>query len=323
MTLSNLFLKEDLKVIFVGGKGGVGKTTISSAIGVYTATHIHKKTLIISTDPAHSLGDSFGQTFQSGIITPIRGIDRLWGLEINPKLKQSQVTRTLSASFEDSLPLMEEMQDLVGLNPPGIDEALAFAKVLEYTESPLYDLIIFDTAPTGHTLRLLSIPDMLNGWIGKILKLKLKLGNIFGIFKNLFSKKSRKADTDSISPDEIDNLKKSIESIKAFLSDEEKTSFIICTISEVMSIYETERLLSTLLEFGIPISNIIINQLIPNNSNCKFCSLRRNMQQKHLDEIRYLYEEDYILTEIPLFDHEIRKIESLIKCGNYLFEFGN
>lgn len=321
MTLNNLFLKHDLKVIFVGGKGGVGKTTISSAIGVYAAIQIHKKTLIISTDPAHSLGDSFGQTFQSGIITPIQGIDRLWGLEINSKLKQSQVTETLSTNFDDQFPLIEEIQDLVGLNPPGIDEALAFAKVLEFTENPLYDLIIFDTAPTGHTLRLLSIPDMLNGWIGKILKLKLKLGNIFGLFKNLFSKKSRKADNEVISLDDIEKLKNNIESIKAFLSDKEKTSFVICTISEVMSIYETERLLSTLLEFAIPISNIIVNQLIPSNSNCKFCTMRRNMQQKHLEEIRFLYEGDYFLTEIPLFDQEIRKIESLIKCGNFLFDF--
>lgn len=323
MTLNNLLLKKDLKVIFVGGKGGVGKTTVSSAIGVYAATQIHKKTLVISTDPAHSLGDSFGQPFQSGIITPIKGIERLWGLEINSKLKQTQVTGSLSTLFDEDFPLMEEIQDLVGLNPPGIDEALAFAKVLEYTKSPLYDLIIFDTAPTGHTLRLLGIPDMLNGWIGKILKLKLKLGNIFGIFKNLLSKKSKKVDTDYSSLDEIENLKKNIESVKAFLSDKEHTSFVICTISEAMSIYETERLLSTLLEFNIPISNIIINQLIPANPNCKFCSLRRNMQQKHLEEIRYLYEGDYILTEIPLFDQEIRKIESLIKYGNYLFEFGN
>ena len=112
MTLNNLLLEKDLKVIFVGGKGGVGKTTVSSAIGVYAATQIHKKTLVISTDPAHSLGDSFGQPFQSGIITPIKGIDRLWGLEINPKLKKSQVTGTLSKSFEDGFPFPLDVAEL-------------------------------------------------------------------------------------------------------------------------------------------------------------------------------------------------------------------
>jgi len=117
----------------------------------------------------------------------------------------------------------------------------------------------------------------------------------------------------------LQELKDSIERAKDTLNNPEKTSFVIVTIAEVMSIYETERLLSSLLEFEIPVNNILINQLYPENLDCKFCMRRREMQQQHLNELRDLYADEFELTEIPLFDNEIRKLDSLRAFAKVLF----
>jgi arsenite-transporting ATPase len=320
MTLDNLLDKKDLHFLLFGGKGGVGKTSCSAATALYIAETKKRKVLIISTDPAHSLGDSLGQTLQPGEITKIEGVNTLWGLEINPKYEQSQVSDALSMISDEDSPLGSEFKDLSGLNPPGIDEAMAFGKVLQYLDKADYDLIIFDTAPTGHTLRLLSIPDVLSGWMGKIITLRFKFGKLFGAFKTMFSKKKKLGDIDDQDPIEmLQALKDSIEHAKETLNNPDKTSFVICTIAEVMSIYETERLLSSLMEFEIPATNIVINQLYPENQDCKFCMRRREMQQRHLEELRDLYSDDFELTEVPLFDNEIRKLDGLRMFAKSLF----
>lgn len=204
------------------------------------------------------------------------------------------------------------------MNPPGIDEAMAFGKVLEFIETESdFDLVVFDTAPTGHTLRLLSLPDLLSGWIGKLISLRLKLGKVFGMFKKMFSKTEVKEED----PFEMfKKLKNSIVNAKDELKDPSKTSFIVVMISEAMALYETERLLRGLYQYEIPVSNIIINQLFPESVDCKFCQSRRNMQMKNLKEIRYIYEEDFNLIEIPLFDNEIKGYEQLKKLSKYLFQ---
>lgn len=319
MTLKDLFLQEKLHFILFGGKGGVGKTTCAATAAIWAAENLNKKILIISTDPAHSLGDSLGQTLKSGEVTKILGFSNLYGLEINPSHEQSQISSSLSMLPQEEFPFGEEFKELLGINLPGIDEAMAFGKVLEYLDNSNYDLIIFDTAPTGHTLRLLSIPEMLSGWMGKIIMLRLRFGKIFGAFRNMFKKgKDEENGEDTI--EMIKKLKNSVEKANVILTDPSRTSFVICTISEVMSIYETERLLSTLIQYRIPVNNIVINQLSPENLDCNFCSMRRNMQQKHLEEIRDLYADEFNLTEMPLFDEEIRKPEGLKKFSQYLFK---
>lgn len=191
MTLNDLLEKKNIKMLLFGGKGGVGKTTCAASASVYIAENLNKKVLVISTDPAHSLGDSLGQILIPGEVTKVNDVNNLWALEINPEMENSQVSSMLSMIPQEDFPLGEEMKDLTKLNPPGIDEAMAFGKVLEYIDNSDYDLIIFDTAPTGHTLRLLSIPKMLSGWMGKIITLRLKMGKIFEMFKGLFKKKQR------------------------------------------------------------------------------------------------------------------------------------
>ncbi len=141
MELKELLLNLDM--IMFGGKGGVGKTSCASASAIWAAEH-GRNTLVISTDPAHSLGDSFGVQLPPGIPTPIQGIQNLTALEIDPKANLMDYKGITNVNpIEDmnipGMPMMDDIKDLTSMNPPGIDETLAFAKVLEFIEK----LVIF------------------------------------------------------------------------------------------------------------------------------------------------------------------------------------
>ncbi len=320
MPLKDLILRPTTHFILFGGKGGVGKTTSAAAAAVWAADH-GKKVLIISTDPAHSLGDSLGFKFIPGETMKVESVENLWGLEINPKLDASSKSLLknpeVTNMFEGGIPFMEDFAELTDMNPPGIDEAMAFGKVLEYVgdENLDFDLIIFDTAPTGHTLRLLSIPDLLTSWVGKLIKMQVKLKNFMGLLKGLLKKDKAPHDN---SLELMEKLKGSVEKAKGELSDPARTCFVIVTIPESMAISETERLLSSLLMYEIPSSYMIVNQLIPENPGCNLCASRRKMQQNHLRELHELYDVDFNITELPLFETEIRKIDALREVGKIL-----
>ncbi|WEU39984.1 MAG: ArsA family ATPase [Candidatus Odinarchaeum yellowstonii] len=319
MTLNDLIIDKPRKFLLFGGKGGVGKTSNAAASAIWAAEHGYE-TLIISTDPAHSLSDSLNQDVSGGEIKIVHGVDNLFAMEVNPKKEFQKYQETVSGSSFNSVsppfPIPDLLTDLSGLTPPGADEALAFSKVLEFIGSSEYDLIIFDTAPTGHTLRLLSLPDLLNSFFGKLLTFRLRLSAIWDRFKSFFSRGESGRD-DSLEKLEI--LKKNIETASSELSDPNKTSFIVVMIPEAMAIYETERLLSTLYEYEIPVDHIIVNMIYPDIPDCVFCRSRKAMQDKYLKEIHALYS-DFNITKVPLFNDEIRGIPKLKELAGILFE---
>jgi arsenite-transporting ATPase len=300
---------------------------------IWAAEH-GRNTLIISTDPAHSLGDSLGINLKLGELTPIEEIQNLTALEIDPQKKITELK-----DIADMNPIKEmgmggmmgEMvqgmfEGMIGdneqenpLNPPGIDETLAFGKVLEYIETNHeFDLIIFDTAPTGHTLRLLGLPETLSSWIGRILKLRLRLGKFFGKFKSLFGAENTQSDN---SLEVLEKMNDSILRAREDLTDLKKNSFVIVMIPEEMAIAETGRLLNELIRYKIPNSFIIVNQCYEDESElCAFCKSRRDMQKKNLQKITKIFK-DKLGKEIiiaPLYKDEIRKIENLKEFGKHL-----
>jgi arsenite-transporting ATPase len=322
------------KFIMFGGKGGVGKTSCAASSAIWAAEH-GRSTLVISTDPAHSLADSLGVELSPGIPTPIVSIENLTALEINPEGDMENFKELLNMNPMGDVDMdgmmggmmqglgMSEIGDLASMSPPGIDETLAFAKVLEFIETDHdYSLIIFDTAPTGHTLRFLSLPETLSGWIGKLLKLRLKLGGIFSSIKNFF-KREEKEDKEDNTLEMLEKLNDSITRAKEDLTDPSLTSFIIVMIPEEMAITETGRLLNQLIKYEIPNSNIVVNQLFPQEKElCDFCSSRRKMQQKNLKKIREIFGYNFgkSIIEVPLFKGEIREFEKLREMGKYLIE---
>ena len=330
MSLKNLLLK--LNMIMFGGKGGVGKTTCAASSAIWAA-EAGRNTLIISTDPAHSLGDSLGLELEPGVPTPIPGILNLTALEINPKAKIEEfqslsninpVEELGMSGILDSMPLFGDLQDLTSMSPPGIDETFALLKVLEFIETEHdYDLIIFDTAPTGHTLRFLSLPETLSSWIGKLLKMRLKFGKMLGSLKSLFSANK---DQENSSLEVLERLNDAIVHAREDLTDPTKTSFVVVTIPEEMAITETGRLINELNKYQIPVSDIVVNQLLEENRElCDFCKSRRKMQQKNMLVIKKVLEEQIgkNIIEVPLFSEEVRKYDRLKQFGHYMIEEAN
>lgn len=189
--------------IFVGGKGGVGKTTISAATALWMAKS-GKKTLIISTDPAHSLSDSFGMKIGH---VPTKIIENLYAVEIDPEKAVEEYKEKLKSQMDMTqgmgLDLLEEEMDLASMSP-GIDEAAAFDQFIRYMTTNEYDVVIFDTAPTGHTLRLLSFPDIMDSWVGKMIKLRKQLQAMTKMFKKILPFTSDENDEDKA----LENLEK-------------------------------------------------------------------------------------------------------------------
>jgi len=318
-----------LKIIMFGGKGGVGKTTCASSAAIWAAEH-GRNTLIISTDPAHSLGDSLGVDLPPGEATKILGVNNLTALEIDPKTDISEYKGlTTMNPLEGSdlpdlmggIPLMEDIQDMASMSPPGIDEAFALMKVLEFIETEHdYDLVIFDTAPTGHTLRFLSLPETLSGWIGKLLKMKLKLGNLMGLMKSLFTSAEKNKDN---SLEVLERLKESILKARDDLTNPMINSFVVVMIPEEMAISETGRLLNELYKYNIPVSNVVVNNLyLDEDDLCDFCISRRKMQHRNLVKIKEVFEEGFgkNLIEIPLFREEIREYDKLKEFSEHLIK---
>lgn len=325
MELKDLLLS--LKIIMFGGKGGVGKTSCAASSAIWAAEQ-GRNTLIISTDPAHSLGDSLGVELPPGIPTPIEDIENLTALEINPKGNVAELRGLTEINpleemgmgdMMEGMPLLGDLEDLTSNSPPGIDEALAFGKILEFIETEHdYDLVVFDTAPTGHTLRFLGLPETLSGWIGKLIKMRMKLGNMFGALKRMFTREEKNSDN---SLEVLERLNQSIINARDDLSNPLKNSFIIVMIPEEMAILETGRLLNELIKYEIPVSNIVVNQLYQDTTElCDFCKGRREMQQKNLSKIKKIFQDklNKNLIEIPLFKEEIREYNKLKEMGEFL-----
>jgi len=327
MKLNEMLLT--LKIIMFGGKGGVGKTTCASSAAIWAAEH-GRNTLIISTDPAHSLGDSLGFDLPPGEATKILGVNNLTALEIDPKADLSEykglttINPLGGSDMPDvmgGIPLMEDIQDMASMSPPGIDEAFALLKVLEFIETEHdYDLVIFDTAPTGHTLRFLSLPETLSGWIGKLLKMKLKLGNLMGLMKSLFTSTEKNKDN---SLEVLELLKESILKAREDLTNPLKNSFVVVMIPEEMAISETGRLLNELYKYNIPVSNVVVNNLyLDEDDLCDFCISRRKMQHRNLVKIKEVFEKGFgkNLIEVPLFREEIREYDKLKEFSKHLIK---
>ncbi len=318
MTLKDIIESDTIKFVLSGGKGGVGKTSCAGALAVLSAKR-GMRTLVLSTDPAHSLSDSFDQDLSGGDPVPIEGFDNLWGMEIDTEkgMQEFQDTLGSGAAGPDMQMASNLLGDMSGMSPPGSDEAMAFGKILEFIEDSSYDRVIFDTAPTGHTLKLLELPDLLDSWLGKVLTLRQRLSSMMSGLRAMMGG----ADQEETAWQMLQSTKDKIRMARIELSDPDTTQFVVVSIAEAMSVFETQRLLGSLNAWHIPATNIVINQLIPENPGCKFCSSRREMQQRNILDIRDLFN-DLNISEVPLFDNEIRGIEGLSELGEILINQG-
>lgn len=299
------------KLILLGGKGGVGKTSCATAIAIELSKTF--KTILISTDPAHSVSDSLEQIigFKQ---QPVKGVNNLTAIEIAAEeafetFKQ-QHEAELEKLFDTSTNLdQEDIGLLMGLSIPGIDEIMSFKIITDFLEEGKYDKYVVDTAPTGHTLRLLASPKLLDEWIKVAAKTRWKYRYMITSFSGSYQN------------DEVDDLlldlKKTVKRIEKLLHDNTRCEFIPVCIPELMAIKGTGRLLSSLDKFEMHPRQLIINNVMEAD-DCDFCKRKKACQLKYLDEINETFS-NLNIVKVPLFPEEIKGLAALDQLRMRLF----
>jgi len=339
-SLKNIIDQESLQWVFVGGKGGVGKTTTSCCLGVQLAK-TRKKVLIVSTDPAHNLSDAFCQKIGREP-TPIEGFDNLSAMEIDANNDMEEMQRTMAeqgADDEKDGGLSSMMSELTN-SIPGIDEAMSFSELMKQVQNLDFDVVVFDTAPTGHTLRLLSFPTILEKALGKVMELKDRFGGLIGQATAMMGGGQNPGATQDAIVGRLEETRVVINKVNDAFQDPALTTFVCVCIPEFLSIYETERLVQELSKFGIDAHNIVVNQVLfpekdaeelaewydANNASlpteareiCAKMLARKRMQDKYIGQCFDLYGDDFNVTLMPLLDYEVRGSDKLKDFSEFL-----
>lgn len=286
--------------VFFSGKGGVGKTSMACTAAVHYAD-TGKKTLIVTTDPASNLADVFEQPIGHHV-TSIAGVPNLWGMEIDPdEATREYKERSLAPMrglFDDEMLKVVEEQ----LSGPCTEEMAAFDKFTDFMEDDNWDVIVFDTAPTGHTLRLLQLPVE---WS-----------------KHIKDSAQGSGQTCMGPVALIQDSKQKYDDAIARLRDTGRTQFVFVMQAEQTSLEETSRSIAELAVLGVATSRIIVNGLIPEAEAVNpFFRKRRDMQQTYLERAKQLYADTPIQT-MELLDSEIKGVAMFRKCVPMLFQGG-
>ncbi len=296
----------ELDFLLFGGKGGVGKTTAAAASGLYLAAQRpERKVLVISTDPAHSLSDSFGQPIGDRI-TQIEGAPNLFGLEIDAprrmeEFKAKHWDELETAAWRGTILDRDDISEFLSLSLPGLDEMMAVIEIADIIASREYGLVILDTAPTGHTIKLLELPDLMLQWLSVLKLMQSKYRYI--VFKLTGRRPHDKVD--DFLREQLANVRR----VKYLFTNRKSTRFVPVTIPEEMAIEETQRLLAALHRLNVPVETIVVNRVAA-ESHCPFCRTRHEGQRGCLQEIGQRFS-SYSLVKVPLLPHELQGKERL------------
>jgi len=346
--------------VLYGGKGGVGKTTCAAATALASARD-DTATLVISTDPAHSLSDTFDVAIPAEP-TRIREDVPLFAAEIDPEAASGDGPLGMGTDLGGIGEMLggdgmggplggmmgggpgsvggsaepgesggsESGDGATGGQPlaesmPGADEAAAMQLLLEYVEDDRFDRVVLDTAPTGHTLRLLELPETMDSFVGKLLKLRERFSGMLSGLGGMFGSEE---DPEKVADDaaaSLEDLQYRIERLRTLLRDPERTDFRIVMVPEELSVAESTRLLAQLQQYGIPVNTIVVNRVLqdlaavvdldhgaeagthvsPNHEDCAFCARRWDVQQRALASAQELFQGRQV-KRVPLLADEVR-----------------
>ncbi|HJQ69102.1 MAG TPA: ArsA family ATPase [Blastocatellia bacterium] len=293
------------RLLIFGGKGGVGKTTAAAAAALALAAGGQSaRVLVFSTDPAHSLSDSFEEEVGE-LKRSVAGQKNLDAVEVDPAARFDEMKERFQKWTDDLFESLtagsrweiqfdrEAMREVISLAPPGIDEIAALSAIIDLLDSGSYSSIVLDTAPTGHLVRFLELPSVALSWVHAFIKLLLKYKNVVqwsGIAEELLA------------------MSKNIKRVAALLADPRACEFIAVAIPELMSLEETARLTGSLKRLKVPMRRLLINNLVPAEaaSGCGFCSARRRGQLEVIGAFRQRLGERVEMMVAPQMAREIR-----------------
>lgn len=302
-------------IIFVGGKGGVGKSTSAAAIA-WKSAKSGNKTLLISTDPAHNVGDIFNQKI-GGKTKAIA--DNLYALEIDPEIETDNYIKTVKSNIKGTVhsSMMEEVNRQLDTAKasPGADEAALFDKLIHIIleERQNFDKLVFDTAPTGHTIRLLTLPELMGVWIEGLLEKRRKTNENYTQLLN-----DGEPREDPIY-DVLRERQERFSKARDLLLDEQVTGFIFVLNPERLPILETKKALDLLHNYHLHVKTLIINKVLPEEADGEFLLERKKHEKTYLQQIKETFPKQK-LVHVPLFSQDIVSKTQLELFSEYFKE---
>jgi len=329
----------DRRVVFVGGKGGVGKTTVSAALALHLAES-GRKCLVVSTDPAHSLGDVFDQKIGS---RPRELAPRLSGLEIDPDEVVNEylagVKQSMRSLVQPGMYHEVDRQVELARSSPGAVEAAMLEKVagLMVAETEEYDALVFDTAPTGQTLRLLTLPEIMAAWTEGLIGHRERSDKLAGVVRRLGGAGRAKGDdlahfehrddAEAGDPrfrlvrDKLLERRRVFQKARRMLLDAESTVFLLVLIPERLPILESAKAIAALEQFGVPLAGLVVNRVLPEGPIGEFLGERREQEKAYLRQIETQFKHVPQI-RVPLFSRDVGGLDPLREVGKYLFPSG-
>ena len=318
--------------IFYGGKGGVGKTTCAAATGISLAD-AGREALVVSTDPAHSLSDSYG-TAIGPEPTPIdvagernartddagsaaSGDGRLWAVEIDPDVRKERyeaLARALAADLRSAGIRLDEAEVeriFAAGAPAGSDELAALDLLVEYVDSGEWDVVVFDTAPTGHTLRLFDTPEVMGLALETTRSLRGQVRRIGTAARSAVLGPMSMMTGGDRDDDGLARFQDRLERAREILVDPDRTAFRVVLHPEGMVIAESERLVDRLREAEVPIDRLVVNRVFDDPAEeCSRCRARRERHATRVAEIRETFRSLEVVT-LPELEGEVQGQEAV------------
>ncbi|WP_339185590.1 ArsA family ATPase [Brevibacillus sp. FSL K6-6036] len=306
-----------MRIIIYTGKGGVGKTSIAAATAVKMAKQ-GKRTLILSTDAAHSLGDSLAVRIGP---EPVPICENLWGQEVN-SLRETEKNWGIVQGWLTALLDKAQLTDIATeemLVFPGMEELFSLLQIKEHAQSGKYDVVVVDCAPTGETLRLLSYPNVLNWWLEKMFPNERRLIKLVRPVAKFINNVELPSD-DVL--DSVEQLARSLEELQRIVLDPEMTSVRLVLNPEKIVLSEAKRSFTYLNLFGFNTDAVIVNRVLPNEAGEGFFAYWRDLQKKYEEEIVMNFQPLPIL-KAPMMPKEVIGLPVLEELADIVFKDQN
>lgn len=303
-----------MRIILYTGKGGVGKTSVAAATACKIAED-GKKVLIMSTDQAHSLSDSFDIKLSN---KPTKITNNLEALEVDAILENEAVWGNIKCYIEKLMVLKSEknIESEELLVFPGFEDLLSLLKIKEIHDEEKYDVLIVDCAPTGETMSLLKFPELFKWWMEKFFPMKKKAARVA---KPVVERTLKIPIPDPKTFDEIEKLYRKVDELHELMLDKEKVSLRIVTTPEKIVIKEAKRNFSYLHLYDFNVDAIIINRIISEEGGRGYFEKWLKIQSENINEIYNSFRPVSIF-EAQLMNTEVRQYETLLAMGNYIFK---